>query len=252
MEGPVSQLLERPGSVELAPEAERIDTQTNTYLDLPVELPMLAPELPVQSARVLSPLQIRIERKQTPPLLIEIPIAIALEAVEAATDEEFVSLSQFLDAVESMFTQCGISSRPPHSVLIDLFHSLHSAQTSPGVIPKLHVATALALLAGGSEEERIAAIFKIADLNHDNALSLNELVGFFSLVFGNVLTKSLLGVMNANGVPLSSSQQLAVATAMACMDMCDLNKDGTLSLSEFTKWFNQPRLLPSVAPFAHA
>ena len=269
-QSPVSKLLERPGSVDLPPAAV-LEPTTATFLDLPVELPMLAPEFPVEKMMPISPVQIRVERKKTlfgiyeepssscsqtqirrDSRLIQIPIAVAMEALgDAVVAGSVLSLSEFIVALESMFSKQRESS-PDISVLVDLFRSLDVK--GEGSVPTLNVAVAVALLAGASEEERIETIFGLADTNKDDALSLNELVGFFSLVFANVTTRSVLGIMNANGVSLASSEQLAVATAMSCMEMCDLNKDGSLSLLEFKKWFNQPRLPPTslvpVSPFS--
>ena len=128
--------------------------------------------------------------------------------------------------------------------VFNLFENLLSAKSpgqSPPVtsLPLTEIATQLALLAQGSESEKVEAIFSLVDSDGDGSLSLDELCAFFQLVLGTVLaTRTLI-----------SPAQLATQTAAECMSMCDLNGDGRLSLDEFQRWFASPKLAPVYSPF---
>ena len=263
-------LLGRPGTepTPLSPEAV---SSPETFLDLPVDLPMLAPEIPVMHARPAVP-ALKIERKKTlfgiyenedsvsaedqvqirrDSRLAEVSVAAAVaalyrHAVTLSSGEKVHSIDSFQASVRDMFPP---AQSPSESVVLHLFRTFDASHA--GLVTLLSVETAIVLLAHGTETEKIGAIFHIADLDRDGSLSLDELVVFFRLIFSNVMTRSVLGIMNANGVPFASSEQLALTTAMECMQMCDLDGNGLLSLAEFKKWFHTPKLQPAlpVSPF---
>ena len=273
---PVSSLLDRPGSVEppAMNESAPVSDISSTYLDLPVELPMLAPELPVLRDPAL-----RMERKHSLFGIFEneevsettdqehqlkvrkdsridrIPVTSAIACLDkyALTDNaenverftKFHSSASFLKSIEAMFAD---SICPSKTVIDELFMTISGGA---GQIPLNAVCCAIVLLAKGSRDDKIGAIFEIADIDKDGSLSFEELYEFFRLIFENVMTRSVLGVLNANGVPMDSSDQLAAATAKECIDMCDLDRNGCLSLDEFRKWFEAPRQRPRLisSPF---
>ena len=138
------------------------------------------------------------------------------------------------DASDSIFDQLLVGSLP--SLL------------PPGAISLADISTKIALLTGGSESEKIEAVFSLVDRNSDGYLSIDELGDFFNLIFQNVITKSLLAVYSANGLGTNPAA-FAAQTAGECMQMCDLNKDGQLSLTEFKKWFANPKMSPVYSPF---
>lgn len=271
---PVSSLLDRPGSVEppSPSSAEAVVYTTNTYLDLPVDLPMLAPEIPVMHTRGM-----RVERQKSlfgifeneevveasekekqvhireESHLNEIDVNCAIDQLkahaltDASPSEEvavskFHSLESFATAIHAMFRSCN-KEAPADDTVKDLFDTLGGGQGQIALKPLL---CAVSLLTRGSAGVKIAVIFNIADNDGDGSLSFEELFDFFHFVFGNVMTRSVLGIMNANGVPLGSSEQLAAATAKECIDMCDLDHNGCLSLEEFQRWFYRPRQKPSL------
>lgn len=265
---PVSKLLERPGSVSPSQQRpqviDRLSPTHGTYLDLPVDLPMLAPEAAVLAARkkqtkddfkashigeLTLPSDHAQLRKEC--MLTDVPVGIAMHILECSAEEGGYFTSQsFKKAVQTIFMSSGQKS-PSADVIDRLFSSMQS-YSHPGKVSHKAVATAVALLTGGTQAEKISAIFALVDTDHDKLLSEQELVAFFLLIFENVLTRPVMGIMNANGVSVASPCQLAKTTALECITMCDLNKDGYLSLEEFTKWFKEPRLSPflPVSPFA--
>jgi Ca2+-binding EF-hand superfamily protein len=129
---------------------------------------------------------------------------------------------------------------PEESVVQSLFELLDHSQT--GKIELVEVTAGLALFAGGSEGEKVSAVFALVDANEDGFLSRNELVDFFTLIFRNVFSKQILDALVFNGVTARTPEDLAVRTAVECMNMCDLDKDGQLSLDEFKQWFNKPKI----------
>jgi Ca2+-binding EF-hand superfamily protein len=252
---PVSSLLDRPGSVE-PPEhsVDGPDLEPPTYLDLPVDLPMLAPEFPVlhsvQRQHSLFGIYEEENKEATAVRrdshLSEIPVKDAIFALEKTaqksdSSEVFQDLNSFKNALNLMFKSNTISAE----VAEELFTSLGEVD---GRVSLSSATTAVILLSKGSVDEKIRAIFTIADTDKDGSLSLEEVFEFFLLIFGNVMSRNLLGLMNANGVPLSAPEQLAAATAKECMEMCDLDRNGCLSLDEFRNWFHRPRRAPLSLP----
>jgi Ca2+-binding EF-hand superfamily protein len=161
---------------------------------------------------------------------------------EGVVVSKFHSIQSFSAAIHAMFRNCN-KEAPAQDAVKDLYDTIGGGQGQIALKPLL---CAAALLAKGSASAKIAVIFSIADNDGDGSLSFEELFDFFHFVFGNVMTRSVLGIMNAHGVPLGSSEQLAAATAKECMDMCDLDRNGCLSLEEFQRWFYRPRQKPSL------
>ena len=239
---------------------------------------MLAPEMPVMQGVEIA--KLRMERKKTlfgiyeneetldderseqvqirrDSKLSQIPVLEAVRqlyahAVEISESNEKVhTIDSFQAAVRAMFDSVGVAPPSP-AVVAHLFNTFSSGiGHGYGQVPLLSVETAVVLLSRGSTAEKIEAIFRIADLDRDGSLSVEELYVFFRLIFTNVTTRSVLGIMNANGVPFASPDQLARTTALECMRMCDMDGNGLLSLEEFTAWFHRPRLAPVVphSPF---
>ena len=260
-QSPVASLLERPGSVEPVAVGEDNGVKSeSTYLDLPVDLPMLAPEFPVaQEHRVVrQPSLFGIYENEEATCsdkdhhmavkrnshLSEIDISVAIRALSETAihgHELHHTVDSFERAIDSMFAG-GSISRPPRHTVEELFGSIASLHST--TVSLRSATSAIILLARGKPEEKIRAIFDLADTDKDGSLSFKELFEFFHLIFGNVMTSSVLGIMNANGVPLSNPDQLAAATAKECMDMCDLDRNGCLSFEEFRNWFHRPKKNP--------
>lgn len=150
-------------------------------------------------------------------------------------------IDSFTDCLTILYEQ-GRILPPSEEIVQQLFSCLDHG--NEGKIGVLEVTTGLALFAGGSEDDKITAIFALVDANEDGFLSHYELVQFFTLIFQNVFTRDVIGAMAFHGVAAKSPEELAVRTAVECIEMCDLNKDGQLSLDEFRHWFSHPRIAP--------
>ena len=237
---PVASLLERPGSVEPPVESVNEVHDHPTYLDLPVDLPMLAP-VHVQRSQSLFGLYEEDNREASKVRreshLSQVLVGDAIAALEKTANDGFHDLNSFKKALTLMLTE----SIVPDSSVNELFESLGPVE---GRVDLRSTTSAIILLSKGSADEKIRAIFTLADTDKDGSLSLEELFEFFLLIFGNVMSRSVLGLMNANGVPLSSAEKLAAATAKECLEMCDLDRNGCLSLEEFRNWFARPRKVP--------
>ena len=279
MEGrrPVADLLELPGEVvecgDVGADVESIDEHP-MYLDLPLELPMLAPEMPVETAPrepvILffdAPKAVSRFGPQISPILEEEDVVVknfqtlkkesklaeihVKDLVRQATssaimkhsngEQLYHDVDSFTDCLTLLYEQGRIL--PPSEELIRLlFESLDHARS--GKVDLVEITTGLALFAGGAESDKIEAVFRAVDKDKDGYLSLEELVEFFRLIFQNVFNQEVIGAMASNGVNASSPEDLAVKTAVECMEVCDLNKDGRLSLSEFNRWFSNPKQSP--------
>lgn len=246
---PVSSLLDRPGSVEPVLTCNDSVKSECVYLDLPVDLPMLAPEFPVaHHPRTHSLFDIdededvkRLVRRDSHLANIHVDVAIsALEETAIINNgEPFHTLESFSRAIGQMARESKVDCLSSE-IVKEVFNSIASCSSSSLRM----VTSAVVLLTKGNMDEKIRAIFNLADTDKDGSLSLTELHEFFLLIFGNVMTRSVLGIMNANGVPLSHPDKLAAATATECMDMCDLDRNGCLSLIEFSNWFHRPKKGP--------
>ncbi|KAF0720340.1 Aste57867_395 [Aphanomyces stellatus] len=108
-----------------------------------------------------------------------------------------------------------------------------------GVVDFCELSSGLSLLCAGSQQEKIEAAFTLYDVNKDNFISLSELVSYLTAVFR---------VIYAFGTPVAgvSPDQLADSTARDAFAQFDANRDGQLSLAEFTAWYSAPQ--PSAPP----
>ena len=272
---PVADLLELPGEVFVTDTTVEGGMPESPVLEIPVTFPMMAPEMPVEYAprseepiiffdapkmvsRVGPQISPIFEEEQQPvgfkdlstlkkeSKLSEIHVDDLIQqattsALKHDNGELYHDVESFTDCLNMLYEHGRIL--PPNEELIKhLFDSLDHA--GEGKVDLVEVTAGLVLYAGGSEEDKVEAVFGTVDRDRNGYLSLEELIRFFRLIFQNVFSQEVRGAMASSGVHASSPDELAVKTAVECMEMCDLNKDGKLSLSEFKSWFSNPKQAP--------
>ena len=159
----------------------------------------------------------------------------------------FIDRDGFKECIESLYELNRVIPPQEEGVLDALFDSLNHS-VNKDRIPTTDVISGLVLSAGGSRDEKMAAIFCLVDSQDEGSLNIQELVTFFTLIFQNVFNKQILGAMRFNGVNASDPDSLAVRTASECMDMCDLNEKGRITYDELLNWIEKPKHSPVIGP----
>merc|ERR1719350_1863511 len=93
------------------------------------------------------------------------------------------------------------------------------------------------MMCGGSEEDKVNAVFEVFDADGDGFISIEEMRSFLTSVFQAMLTPKVLAMFADMGVAVESAEELAHVTAAECFEAADVNMDVRLSVSEFKGWF---------------
>jgi len=173
--------------------------------------------------------------------LKEIPVGLALTTFKNKANEGQLTREMFLVAyAEILATGEESPSEEVKNAVFDLFD-----RDDNNVVDMMELICGISLLCGGSEEDKIAAVFGVFDENGDGYISMDEMYKFLTSVFKVVLTPAVIGAMNSMGVDVESAEDLASVTSLECFKTADLNQDGRLSIEEFKNWFWAPKTDPS-------
>jgi len=170
--------------------------------------------------------------------LTEVPVGSALQALKGSAVGGKLARDDFLKAYGELLATHDLQM-PPEDVQSAIFGLFD--RDNNGMVDMMELICGISILCGGSEEEKIHAIFNIFDENGDSYISMDEMFKFLSSVFRVVLTPQVKGALSAAGVQVVSAEDVAALTALECFKQADLNHDGKLSLSEFKSWFYSPR-----------
>ena len=158
--------------------------------------------------------------------LAAVPVAVALETIRthARREDQMITVEALTRVLVGLGGGAGCSEESVRSS-----HFVHElfGSSPDGVVSVEAACTAAALAAQGTEQEKMAAVFAIADTNSDSQVSLVELTRFFQLICD----------VKAGG---GAVKGLAATTAAECMDMCDADRDGFLTVAEFSQWLHRP------------
>lgn len=94
------------------------------------------------------------------------------------------------------------------------------------------LAAGVSILCGGSEAEKVQAIFALYDYNDDGVLRFSDMTSYLSSVFRLLIETS--SVAKLEGI---SAPELAQMTAKRAFEQLDVDKNGTLTLGEFQSWY---------------
>jgi len=174
--------------------------------------------------------------------LKEVPVAGALQTFKGKAEDGQLTRENFLLAYGEILAT--MADTPPveevKNAVFDLFD-----RDDNNIVDMMELICGISLLCGGSEEEKIAAVFGVFDENGDGYISMDEMYKFLTSVFKVVLTPAVIGAMNSMGVDVESAEDLASVTSLECFKTADLNQDGRLSIEEFKNWFWAPKSDPS-------
>lgn len=175
--------------------------------------------------------------------LREIPVLKGLPALRAAAaGDSKLTRVQFLDCYQELLRSHSIEvpSEDVRGAIFDLVD-----RDGNGVVDMMELVCGVALLCGGTEDEKFEAIFNTVDANSDGFISVDELFKFLTSVFRVGLTPQALAVMNSMGPTVGSAEELASVTTMECFSVADISGDGLLSFEEFKNWLYEPGHDPS-------
>eukprot|EP00931_Biecheleriopsis_adriatica_P122454 TRINITY_DN97440_c0_g1_i1.p1 TRINITY_DN97440_c0_g1~~TRINITY_DN97440_c0_g1_i1.p1 ORF type:complete len:356 (-),score=61.99 TRINITY_DN97440_c0_g1_i1:77-1093(-) len=175
--------------------------------------------------------------------LEDVPVAEGLATFMQAAGGEQLSKGQFLDSYDSLL-QARSSKLPTEDLRERLFNMFD--RDGNGVVDLMELVCGVALLCGGSEDEKIEAVFQAFDENNDGFISMNEMFTFMTSVFRVGLTPHILTIINSMGAKVLSPEELASLTTLECFRDSDLNQDGKLSVTEFKNWFFAPEHDPAM------
>lgn len=163
------------------------------------------------------------------------PVAEGLAFLqEAGGAEGRLARGDFLAHYEELLRNKGLEV-PPEEVRSAVFGLID--RDGNGVADLMELVCGVSLLCGGTDDDKLNAVFRSFDVNGDGFISMEEMFTFLTSVFRVGLTPQALAVVNSMGTTVTSAEELAAATAMECFRDADLNEDGRLSIAEFKAWF---------------
>lgn len=168
--------------------------------------------------------------------LREVPVAQGLAALRRAGGSEGrLARGAFLCCYEELLRSRGLEV-PPAEVRAAVFDLVD--RDGNGVVDLMELVSGVSLLCGGTDDEKLHAVFSSFDENDDGFISMEEMFKFLTSVFRVGLTPQALAVVNSMGTTVTSAEELAAVTAVECFGSADLNVDGRLSIAEFKAWFD--------------
>jgi Ca2+-binding EF-hand superfamily protein len=169
--------------------------------------------------------------------MTKIPVGKCLSAFQAKATNGSLTKAAFITAYEELMTSNGMTK--PSAELGESVFALFDKDTN-GTVDAMELVCGVALLCGGTEEEKMNAVFKAFDENGDGFISPKEMTTFLVSIYKMVLTDQVIENMKASGEKVQTPQEMADETTKLCFAECDVNKDGKLSVTEFKKWWDAP------------
>jgi len=175
--------------------------------------------------------------------LKEVHVKVAADVFKAAAVDGKFTRDQFFAAHSKLLDSEGVShpSDAVKNAVFDLFD-----RDDNGIVDMMEIVCGISLLCKGGDEEKVEAVFVCFDATGDGFITQEEMVLFLTTVFQVICTPAVMEAVNATGVVVDSTADMAAATAAECFEQADVNHDGKLSLDEFKKWFYGERDHPDV------
>ena len=161
---------------------------------------------------------------------------------EQCPNQKSISLDKFkkvLNLIISLSGELDVSDTTDESSLniqsevIDRLFKIFD-QNKDGKVDFVELVSGLSILCSGSKEDKVSAAFSLFDYNGDGKISMEEMIVYLKSVFRVIYETTPPPVAyNIEVTP----ELLAKSTALQCFQDCDINRDGFLSLNEFSKWY---------------
>jgi Ca2+-binding EF-hand superfamily protein len=167
--------------------------------------------------------------------MTDIPVAEALESFQAKMTDAGMTDKNFATAYSEILVAYG--KKKPTGKMTKTVFSLFDKDGN-GTIDPMELVVGVALLCGGSEEEKMRAIFNAFDENDDGYISPEEMHTFLLSIYKMVMTESVASSIASKSGQTQTAESMAKETTDLCFKQCDANNDGVLSFEEFLDWWN--------------
>lgn len=201
-----------------------------------------ATSMPVHRASASPDVQMmKLKELHSASFLENIHVNQALPEMKAAAESGLLRREHFLQMYTGILQHYGlpVPAEAVQNAVFDLFDTDHNHS-----VDVLEVLCGLSILCGGEEDEKIDAVFRAFDENSDGYISLDEMTKFITSMFKVSVTQAVLDKVASLDVPVSSVEDLAMATAMDCFKAGDISFDNRISKDEFKTWLFTPRADP--------
>jgi Ca2+-binding EF-hand superfamily protein len=182
--------------------------------------------------------------------------AVDIDALRQLTGLENMSVAGALD----LFAESDLSRDPAREISLDVFEEcltsevdvasldersasvLHVTITKifetfdtdgNGLVSFAELGAGLAMLCGGSGDEKARAAFNLYDINGDGVITLDEMRRYLFSVF-SVMLETNLGASAAYG----NASELAAMTAAEAFDAAGIPRDGSMTWLQFKEWYS--------------
>jgi len=152
------------------------------------------------------------------------------ELVRAVDTEDGLSRDAFMGAFARI-----LESGAPHGDLKHILNSLFEFfdLDGNGTVDVNEIMVGLSIICGGSLDDKMRVAFDLIDEDDDGEITWEEMNKYLGNLF-RVLYENNPELFAITGIPFD---HLAACTANLCFSEADINNDGTLTFSEFAKWF---------------
>ena len=162
------------------------------------------------------------------------PKALATAAKALLKQKETVTEEDFIEMLQGICKPAAGFERERHTRALREIFKLCDSDNS-GTIDPEEMLNSVVLLSGGSEDNKIEAVFQLYDLDGNGLITMDELVKHQKAVFqvafaNNPELRQKLG---------ETPQTLALATAESIFKQIDTNKDNVITLDEFMIWYRK-------------
>jgi len=162
------------------------------------------------------------------------------ELVASAADHQgWISLESFIDVMSDIARRGRQLDAQQEGQLKRTLERLYAKFDTDrsGTVDLAELAAGLSVLSGGHRDERAEAAFRLFDPTGSGTITLPAMEAYLTAVFNTMIEVG--GAEVRQRIGSASAAELAKATAESVFLEADLNADGTLSYSEWKRFYSQ-------------